>query len=577
MKTSLTLLSLIFSFTAVLGQHLEMTFQHHLTSYLNRIHITPENNFLVGGLHQPSILQFDATGKLIWQNSFPCHLPLDFETSGDSTMVSCSENSYDLIQNNSIILFDKSGQSVGFRSLSRDFQPHCPLRCGMEDGYCTLFNAAKNFLELNFGDDFSIPFDFFGNADGDIKDFLMENRQTVFVLQGTKIKYANLENQEILTERELPAQGLRIKNFKDEILILTKNQLIKSDYQFNFSDTFGFAQSSRFFEIDTDGNRIVLLGQNDLNEHQILVLKNDLSFENQFEILSDNFIPRDLGLLNDEVLVAGAASYMPPVILFDDWFALANYAGESYGFLKSYALDGQTTPVTSDVAITGVNTAGRITFTPFNSICTDRNYAKATLRDVPITIKNAGADTLKSFNLSVFANEGCNQTLFSVNLRRHFQSFEKLSIPPNGEVEMILPMMEFSGVFADQPLQLCFRASVPNFKIDADHSNDLHCAIFENIVQTAEALPPAFFVSISPNPVQDFFQLSINATRAEKLLLTISDIFGREVFRKDFFAQTGTTQLPVSLPDALAPGHYFVRLTNATGSYFDHLPIIKSP
>ena len=68
-----------------------------------------------------------------------------------------------------------------------------------------------------------------------------------------------------------------------------------------------------------------------------------------------------------------------------------------------------------------------------------------------------------------------------------------------------------------------------------------------------------FTVSVYPNPTTDLTYVAFNSPRAENVLITVSNIFGKTVLSKNYSVLEGYSALPISVVN-LASGIYFITL-----------------
>jgi hypothetical protein len=71
---------------------------------------------------------------------------------------------------------------------------------------------------------------------------------------------------------------------------------------------------------------------------------------------------------------------------------------------------------------------------------------------------------------------------------------------------------------------------------------------------------------VSPNPVKDILQVQTASGIAGNGLLTITDMMGRQLYRRDIMIQSGSNNIPVNI-SLFGPGVYSVRLINGSESH----------
>jgi hypothetical protein len=71
---------------------------------------------------------------------------------------------------------------------------------------------------------------------------------------------------------------------------------------------------------------------------------------------------------------------------------------------------------------------------------------------------------------------------------------------------------------------------------------------------------------VSPNPAKDILQVQTASGLAGNGVLTITDMTGRQVYRRNIELQTGSNSIPVNI-SLFAPGMYHVRLVNGNESH----------
>lgn len=71
---------------------------------------------------------------------------------------------------------------------------------------------------------------------------------------------------------------------------------------------------------------------------------------------------------------------------------------------------------------------------------------------------------------------------------------------------------------------------------------------------------------VSPNPTKDILQVQTASNQVGNGVLTITDMMGRQMYRKDFMLQPGSNTMPVNV-SLFGPGVYTVRLINGSESH----------
>ena len=71
---------------------------------------------------------------------------------------------------------------------------------------------------------------------------------------------------------------------------------------------------------------------------------------------------------------------------------------------------------------------------------------------------------------------------------------------------------------------------------------------------------------LSPNPAKDVLQVQAASGLTGNGVLTITDVMGRQVYRKDLMLQSGSNTIPVNI-SLFGPGVYNIRLINGSESH----------
>jgi Concanavalin A-like lectin/glucanases superfamily/Secretion system C-terminal sorting domain len=71
---------------------------------------------------------------------------------------------------------------------------------------------------------------------------------------------------------------------------------------------------------------------------------------------------------------------------------------------------------------------------------------------------------------------------------------------------------------------------------------------------------------VSPNPAKDILQVQTASGLSGNGVLTITDIMGRQMYKRDVLLQTGSNSFPINI-SLFGPGIYSVRLINGSESY----------
>ncbi len=123
------------------------------------------------------------------------------------------------------------------------------------------------------------------------------------------------------------------------------------------------------------------------------------------------------------------------------------------------------------------------------------------LKDIAVTIKNSGEETLQTIDLNALYIDDCS--FICSNYSRYIESYTDLNLAPQEEVVLTFPDITISR--ARSPFTPCFYATQPNHKMDVRNGNDQVC--LEEIYLGKEDTRLNNQVEVFPNPAHSSIQL----------------------------------------------------------------------
>lgn len=280
-----------------------------------------------------------------------------------------------------------------------------------------------------------------------------------------------------------------------------------------------------------------------LYENQIAVLSTaphvyllDQNFQwmDDFPLNGENQIFRTLEFYSGNLLLGGS-----------ERFGTAAH-GNFSSFVKLYTSDGQTMNTGIDAGIVSMEPGPQPLF------MTETSFKKHVFEDIKITVLNHGNSDINQLNLNVQFDNAFVYFDWCPEYQSFTKRFDNLTLMPGSTTELV---WEELTVYTNAPhpdtLNLCFWTSLPNQKLDADHTNDFACTDFA--VSEKEAINQVDF-QVFPNPSSGECQISFQGP-AGNFEIFISDPHGHILHKRTISAGKENLKL-----EELKPGLYFISL-----------------
>jgi hypothetical protein len=180
--------------------------------------------------------------------------------------------------------------------------------------------------------------------------------------------------------------------------------------------------------------------------------------------------------------------------------------------------------------------------------------------EMNVTVKNFGADTVKSFYLNSFADNmgGIQYCLFLLH------KYNQVNLPPGGTIS--IPTGSFyaqwfgsdTSKYDSKNVDVCVFTSIPNQSNDTDINNDAYC---ENIFMTTTGIEKNEVTGANfklfPNP----FNESLTIQSEENISgFSLYNSLGEKIREEVIFAKEYTIQT-----EGLVSGIYFIRIESENG------------
>lgn len=328
----------------------------------------------------------------------------------------------------------------------------------------------------------------------------------------------------------------RVESLTDtSIITLNDTNIYIIDQFAQISNSLNFA-NQKIEDISINELYISLLirANNDLS---ITIYDYDLNEIQSFSIEENDNSIKAITLNNDQIMVAG----------------IENSENKSM-FGKTYSLDGLTNNFETDIGISDIE---------FETmpIATENMWSSGYTVNIPsteFTVYNYGNSVIESLRINadfgVFAG-------FCEFRQTYSQVFEGLQLNPGESITLTNEEIQFYTFTLDQPYEFCFWTSIPNNKIDRDHSNDNYC---ESIIinNTDEVLSENDF-QIFPNPAQSELKIELPED-ANPELIQIFDVNGKLVF--EVKNPNGKPIVLLNI-DNLLSGVYFIEIQESGRIY----------
>ncbi len=327
---------------------------------------------------------------------------------------------------------------------------------------------------------------------------------------------------------EVAAQYPDIKHERIKTGTLGSFACIQGDTLLSYTSSYSLLAQVSFSgdeikDFDVANGKIAVLTESD----SVHVFDADLIPVGSFQLVEDAAVFTFISVGDQTVTLAGTEHYG----------SIAPNVGTYAVFLKEYGFDGNDFGTSHDIGVVGVNPVQEVEVQP-----NGQGSYWLILHDVEVKVKNFGANAVSS--LSLWADN-------------NIASFDSLNLLPGTEQTLIMPQIK-KIYFGDNPsgqvIDYCVYTSHPDFRLDADASNDSYCTDF--LVNGKETIEPQNAIYIYPNPTSDYLNFQLRTARpVQEATFRIMDAQGRVLreFKSSHLQDTFIVPL-----DGWAAGVYFL-------------------
>lgn len=533
MNKLLLLFLVLFNQGISFSQQWENVYNSFRYSPIKDVKTTNDKGLIIGsdaginGCMHPIIFKYDSTGNIEWQKT-------DYELGTDAILISHDNN----------ILF------AGFNFAQDDV---------WGDEYFSLSKADLNG-NIIFNDTINItclyPLQIIGLNEflnGDIliytEDRLLKTDSAFNLIWDKDFSNVDsIKNLAIISENEfMISNTINLYKTDSNGLVLDSIALFHSAFLIN-DDTIYLCQQNKVYTLDSNLSMIDTIDLSGYFSeiHQIIWQSPDYwikglsatgtiivhKVSSAFQLINSYEIPTDkidstaiLCVENDKFILASERLGQCAISYFDqDLFSIDNTLSDIQP--ENLSID--------NIHLDYYNYGGQL-------------YQIGFYFDAHVSIKNNGADTVKSLALYSIQNGFMN-----CSLNYDYSIYTNVSIPPNQSVNL-----DFLHIYEMLPLDsqnyhYCLLCLAPDSLIETNISNNSICGDF--FIVSADEMVNSNSISLFPNPTIN----EINVTVPYDILpasMTIYDIFGKAC--KEIMTESGTVQINVS---ELPKGVYMVKV-----------------
>lgn len=352
-----------------------------------------------------------------------------------------------------------------------------------------------------------------------------------------------------------------------KLMVRAEDKLYQLDAELNLSYEANLELLGLFESMTFDSSHCYLLGRDLEDKRMIAVFDKELNHIVDFPVGNAYQVATNFTVGGNNLIVVGDEVPDPYLGTANTNMFIRPYEHRGSAlFLQSYALDGNTTPLKTDVALTQVNLE-HISEPVNNGMCylPETDVYSYFIEDIRVKVANEGSSVLNDLNLNI-RFDPC--AFICPTASTFSRSFSNLSLQPGQTTELGFGNIDVFFVPLEEGVHLCVWPSIPNGEMDANPENNEVCDLFL-MTDIAEPLMEKQ-VRVFPNPVNDWVVVEWPEGFSTIQSIKAFDDLGRSVTLTAWNDYPGGLKLKVG---HLPKGVYYLKI--ATGGHFISARFIK--
>lgn len=558
----LTLLFMLMYFS-ISAQDFNIAYQPSFYSFSNRLLPVSENRFLIGGqvgvfmgypVFAPFLKMVDENGVGVWEDRI---LEVEGTELGEITDMEINDNGQIFIAGvvsgcdyglpGFMAEYDSLGNKIWLEEiwglLHISLLPDGNLALLSQLGELSRFDPAEGVVwEVDLRESGQIFHS---------REVVYGPDQHIYVLSADKLFKINLEG-EVVSELEITqGQTIVAASGSNHLWLLTSNKLQKLDTQLSTVDEIELSGEGQFDKLKVEGALMYAMGKTNNAQPVVVKLTDDLQIDTSFTILDEYFIPYDFQIVNDRLIFTGDELVDPYTSSQEiNYYNRTLVHRGSNIFLYTTDLAGNAPELMDDAAVTEVSYQN-ITLDSIG----DCGSAAGTVTwdGINISIKNEGSTILETVSLNISFVPCSFICASKITATRNY---DNLNLAPGESITINWGGLQVQGLVFQELSELCFWTSIPNGRIDGDHSNNNFCA--DIIIDTREVVANSHDLTLFPNPASDVLEVQYSGQSQLFQQYRVVNIMGQVVLSGQW--PQGQNRISLNVND-LDSGMYIFQLS----------------
>lgn len=375
-------------------------------------------------------------------------------------------------------------------------------------------------LSLNFGDK-------------EFNDVIALSSDEIIVA-GQGVSYVQTVNEVTLPDYNF----FQIEQLSDtSIIVASEKDIFILDDTFGIQHSFNLTNTTETIKQIAVSNTHIGILINTGTADKGVVFDHNLTLQQSFALDSVGVRNEAIAIQNNKLVIAGT-----------------ELSKNRSMFGKQYSLSGQSTDYETDIGIINMEMGTP----PFVKDTPPWGGTILRMEDIDFTIQNFGNTAVQDFRI----NARFEDIQFICYLPQTFrQNFFGLQLNPGESITVNIPELEILTYDLEPSFNFCFWTSIPNHKIDRNHTNDNYCKNI--IINSTDEISPTSALSVSPNPANNELRIDIPEGVIPESI-QIFDLYGKLVLeeKRNYFGES----IDLNIKE-LSSGAYFVQVQSGAQKY----------
>ena len=333
------------------------------------------------------------------------------------------------------------------------------------------------------------------------------------------------------------------------IIAMSSNHIYKLDANLESiaEQEFSFLQNK--IDQTSDGNSIFIVSKHENERPEFYEVNSDLQLVQSLPFGHERVFPKNIEVKNNSI---GIGADVLPSLPYD---------APSTFYLKVFQKDSLLEESSINIKMENVSIGGYETYND-SYLCHFQRSLK--LKNIKFEIKNEGTEVVNEFFINYFKSGiDCNVRINTASLPRRIVSSDKffnLNLQPGESTTLQIPELRLPVFIPNSDpnnptYNFCFWVSAINHTLDKDITDEpLDVGIWEQ----------PFL--LTPNPINDFLQISFTAATLDPYELRIYNSLGQLIYEEDILTLSLSHEVDLT---KLLSGNYFIHFSSGENVFIN--------